>query len=128
MCVCVCVGVRECVQVYASVHLCVLVWEGVHGCAQVCVDMHRCAYVCGMNFQNFFWTIESLHQRTLIRILYEFLISFLKPSFTLDVSSCTFSPSIRKYFKNFKLYEPGNRNSALKVQSPLTKVSKAVSI
>ena len=29
--------------------------------------------MCGMNFQNFFWRIESLHQRTLIRILYEFL-------------------------------------------------------
>ena len=73
----VCVGVRECVQVYASVHLCVLVWEGVHGCEQVCVDMHRCAYVCGMNFQNFFRRIESLHQRTLIRILYEFFFLIL---------------------------------------------------
>ena len=28
--------------------------------------------MCGMNFQNFFRRIESLHQRTLIRILYEF--------------------------------------------------------
>ena len=33
-------------------------------------------WVCGMNFQNFFQRIESLHQRTLIRILYEFF--FLK--------------------------------------------------
>ena len=29
-------------------------------------------HVCGMNFQNFFRRIEFLHQRTLIRILYEF--------------------------------------------------------
>ena len=42
--------------------------------ARVCVDMHGCAHVCGMNFQNFFWRIESLHQRTLIRILYEFFL------------------------------------------------------
>ena len=40
------------------------------GCAQVCVDMHG----CGMYFQNFFWRIESLHQRTLIRFLYKFLM------------------------------------------------------
>ena len=83
-CARVCVGVRECAQVYAGVHRCVRVWEGVHrcaqvwagvhGCAQVCVDMHRCAYVCGMNFQNFFWRIESLHQRTLIHFLYEFFL------------------------------------------------------
>ena len=54
----VCAGLRRCVQV----------------CTGVCVDMHGCMHVCGMNFQNFFWRIESLHQRTLIRILYEFLI------------------------------------------------------
>ena len=42
---------------------CVWVWVGVLGCGQL----------CGMNFQNFFRRIESLHQRTLIRILYEFL-------------------------------------------------------
>ena len=46
---------------------------GMRGCAQVCVDMHG----CGMNFQNFFWRIESLHQRTLIRILYEFFVCIL---------------------------------------------------
>ena len=33
--------------------------------------------MCGMNFQNFFRRIESLHQRTLIRILYEFFLFFL---------------------------------------------------
>ena len=38
------------------------VWAGVHGCANM----------CGMNFQNFFQRMESLHQRTLIRILYKF--------------------------------------------------------
>ena len=41
--------------------------------ARVCVDMQGCAHLCGMNFQNFFRRIESLHQRTLICILYEFL-------------------------------------------------------
>ena len=51
-------------------------WEGVHGCARLCTGVRRFArrYACvgGMNFQNFLWRIESLHQRTLIRILYEF--------------------------------------------------------
>ena len=50
---------------------------GVGGCAQVCAGVRGyaqvCAYVSGMNFQNFFRRMESLHQRTLIRILYEFL-------------------------------------------------------
>ena len=41
---------------------------GVRGWAWVC------AGVRGMIAQNIFWRIESLHQRTLIRILYEFLI------------------------------------------------------
>ena len=62
----VCVGMRECARVYTGVCGCAQV------CAGVCVDMHGCTHVCGMNFQNFFWRIESLHQRTLIRILYEF--------------------------------------------------------
>ena len=39
----------------------------VRKCAGVC----EC--VCWMNFQNIFWKLESIHQRTLIRILYEFL-------------------------------------------------------
>ena len=60
---------------------------GVRGCARVCTGVHRCAWICmGMcgyawvctcvwdDFQNFFWRIESLHQRTLIRFLYEFLM------------------------------------------------------
>ena len=42
-------------------------WAGVGGCGWG-------ANVCGMNFQNFFLRIESLHQRTLIRILYEFFM------------------------------------------------------
>ena len=45
-------------------------------CAGVCGCV-RCAQVCGMNFQNFFWRIESLHKRTLIRILYEFFCLYL---------------------------------------------------
>ena len=61
----VCVG---CVRVCKSVRGCARVCGGVHRRAQVCVDM----YGCGMYFQNFFWRIESLHQRTLICILYKF--------------------------------------------------------
>ena len=39
--------------------------------------------MCGINFKNFFQRIESLYQRTLIRILYEFLFIFcLKSDFT----------------------------------------------
>ena len=53
----VCAGMCGCEPV------CGCVWVGVGGCGQL----------CWMNFQNFFWRIESLHQRTLIRILYEFL-------------------------------------------------------
>ena len=82
VCACVCAVMHGCAWVSASVHGCARVFAGVDGysrvyagvcgcaqvCAGVCVDMH----VCGMNFQNFFWRIESLHQRTLIRILYEF--------------------------------------------------------
>ena len=87
----VCAGMHRYAWVSASVHGCARVCAGVDGyawvfvgmrgctqvCAQVCtgvcVDMHGYTHVCGMNFQNFFWRIESLHQRTLIRILYEFL-------------------------------------------------------
>ena len=79
-------GVRGCAQVCAGVLGCVRVcmgvrWvcAGVHGCAgcaQLCAGVRRFAQeyacMCGMNFQNFFQRIESLHQRTLIRILYEF--------------------------------------------------------
>ena len=57
-------GVRECVWVC----------ESVRGGARVCVDMHG----CGMYFQNFLWRIESLHQRTLIRFLYEFFTCTLQ--------------------------------------------------
>ena len=46
---------------------------GVRVCAWICTSVCMCAYVCGMNFQYFFRRIESLHQRTLIHILYEFL-------------------------------------------------------
>ena len=76
-CARVCRGVRECAWVWAGMHRYARVWEGVHGCVQVCMDMHGCAQVCGMNFQNFFWRIESLHKRTLIRILYEFFCLYL---------------------------------------------------
>ena len=97
-CAQVCMGVCRYARVRAGMHGCKWVskcecaWVclGVCGCGRVCVGMcwyaqvcagvHRCELVCewicmgvrGMNFQNFFWRIESLHQRTLIRILYEF--------------------------------------------------------
>ena len=71
-------GVRGCARVCAGVRGCEQVCLGVHGCARICVGVHKCAQVCvhgcGMNFQNFFWRIESIHQRTLIRILYEFFL------------------------------------------------------
>ena len=72
--VCVWVGVHGCGQVFTGmygcsrvcgrgVHRCAWVWEGVgrrgvRGCAWV--------YACvwdefSVNFQNFFWRIESLH-------------------------------------------------------------------
>ena len=72
----VCAGMRKCARVCVGMRECARVCVGMRGCMQVCtgvcVDMHGCTHVCGMNFQNFFWRIESLHQRTLIRILYEF--------------------------------------------------------
>ena len=87
-----CLGVCGCAWVFGGW---VQVWEGVRGCVLVCAGVRVCAGVCncarvrvgvrrfalgyacmcGMNFQNFFRRIESLHQRTLIRILYEFFIS-----------------------------------------------------
>ena len=78
-------GVRGYVRVCMGVYGYAWVYAGVCGCAQVCagvcVDMHGCMHVCGMNFQNFIWRIESLHQRTLIRILYEFFPFIFKKLF-----------------------------------------------
>ena len=57
----------------AGVRGCAWVGVGVHGCGSGRKGgLHGCVHVCGMNLQNFFWRIESLNQRTLIRILYEF--------------------------------------------------------
>ena len=63
----VCAGVRGCARVcaahaglvrgYAQVYVDVCVI--VSGCTRVCVGVCRCAQLCGMNFQNFFWRIES---------------------------------------------------------------------
>ena len=76
VCAGVCAQVFACVYVFAGVRGDAQVCAGVHGCGSVqkggCAGVHGCVHVCGMNFQNFFWRIESLHQRTLIRILYEF--------------------------------------------------------
>ena len=76
-CVQVCASVRVCAGVDGYVWVCAGVRRCVRVCTGVCVDMHGYTHVCGMNFQNFFWRIESLHQRTLIRILYEFLHCFI---------------------------------------------------
>jgi len=58
--------------------VCVGVCAGMYGCAWVCAGVRGYASVCGMISQNIYWRIESLHQRTLIRILYEFLIQCSK--------------------------------------------------
>ena len=76
----VCAGMRGYARVYAGMRGYAWVCAGVHGCAgcaQLCAGVRRFAQeyacMCGMNFQNFFQRIESLHQRTLIlHILYEF--------------------------------------------------------
>ena len=88
-CVQVCVGVHRhvwvCSVVYGYAWVCmslrvcasgVWVYMGICGYTRVCLDVPGCAWVhvCGMNFQNTYWRLESLHQRTLIRILYEFFI------------------------------------------------------
>ena len=51
---------------------------GVRGCAWMCGCVWVCKCVCGMISQNIYWRIESLHQRTLIRILYEFFAFDMK--------------------------------------------------
>ena len=86
----VCVGKRECARVCPGVCGCGRVCMGIcwyaimRGCTQVCaqvcagvcVDIHGCTHVCGMNFQNFFWRIESADFNTYpIRI---FTHNFLK--------------------------------------------------
>ena len=82
-------GVYEFAPVCGGMHGCA---RGVCGCAGVCVDMHD---VCGMNYQNSFLRIESLHQRTLICILYEFFLSSSSSSsflvfFVLGLFTCSF--------------------------------------
>ena len=73
----VCAGVcGGCVQMCTYVRVCVGVWEYAPVCTGVCRSAWVSVSVCGINFQNTFWRIESLHQRTLIRILYEFFIPF----------------------------------------------------
>ena len=83
-CGCVGAGVRSCAQVRVGVRQCAWVCIGVHECAWVCNGVRGCVWkclgvcecVCGMNFQNTYWRIESLHQWTLICILYEFSMIF----------------------------------------------------
>ena len=48
---------------------------GVCGSVRKCEGVCKC--VCWMNFQNIFWRLDSIHQRTLIRILYEFFFQKL---------------------------------------------------
>ena len=69
-CALMCVGMPGCALVCAGVHECALVYAGVRGCVQKFLGVCECVW--GMNFQNIYWRIESVHQRTLIRILYEF--------------------------------------------------------
>ena len=83
-CARVCAGVHGRAQVHAKVHTCMWVWLGgwvwyARVCMGVCGSVRKCEgvckCVCWMNFQNIFWRLDSIHQRTLIRILYEFLFS-----------------------------------------------------
>ena len=71
-CVWVYFDVRGCALVCAGVHECALVYAGVRGCVQKFLGVCECVW--GMNFQNIYWRIESLHQQTLICILYEFFL------------------------------------------------------
>ena len=80
VCVCVCKGVCGYAQGCA-------VWAGVYRCVQKCVDVCECVH--GMNSQNIYWRIESLHQRTLIRILYEFLLKRYGDHFLMLIIFCT---------------------------------------
>ena len=83
-CAQVCLGVRGCAWSCTGARKCTYMYVGVIGwvwyarvCMGVCGSVRKCEgvckCVCWMNFQNIFWRLESIHQRTLIRILYEFL-------------------------------------------------------
>ena len=80
-CARVCMVVHRCTQMY--IHVCGCNWVCAGGwvwyarvCMGVCGSVRKCEgvckCVCWMNFQNIFWRLGSIHQRTLIRILYEF--------------------------------------------------------
>ena len=85
-----CAGMHGCVLGCVGVHGCEQVYMGVLRYAQVCVGVRKCAWVCQwkcagvcecvcwMNFQNIFWRLESIHQRTLIHIVYEFFMIVFK--------------------------------------------------
>ena len=84
-CARVCMVVHRCMQMY--IHVCGCNWVCAGGwvwyarvCMGVCGSVRKCEgvckCVCWMNFQNIFWRLDSIHQRTLIRILYEFYPSF----------------------------------------------------
>ena len=67
VCAGMCRYAQGCVGVCASVPEYVQVWVKVRGCLRVCVWDEFSKY-------NTYWRIESLYQRTLIRILYKFLL------------------------------------------------------
>ena len=86
-CARVCIFVHRCTQMY--IHVCGCNWVCAGGwvwyarvCMGVCGSVRKCEgvckCVCWMNFQNIFWRLDSIHQRTLIRILYEFFYFFVK--------------------------------------------------
>ena len=82
-----CTGARKCTYMYVGVIGCVWyawVCMGVCGSVRKCEGVCKC--VCWMNFQNIFWRLDSIHQRTLIRILYEFFyVQNLAPGFQLHL-------------------------------------------
>ena len=72
-------GVRVCAGVGAGVRRSAPVCSGVCGCeGSVQKYLGVCECVCWMNFQNIFWRLESIHQRTLIHIVYEFFMIVFK--------------------------------------------------
>ena len=103
-CVRVSAGVRSCVRVCTGGSA--WVWARVIMCGRVCTGVHGCVHVCGMNFQNFFQRIESLHQRTLIRILYEFFIFDICCSY-LVLSVC----------QKINIYNAGQRHSGVNMHA-----------
>ena len=73
-CVLVCASLCGFAKMYVNFCGCAQVCVGVCGCARVCTGVRGCAWSVRMGVGSIFRISsgESLHQRTLIRILYKF--------------------------------------------------------